>query len=174
MNDNVLQPAIAATPKDEWMTPEWLIAGVKAFAGKIDLDPATSVTANQHYIQAPEIYVKEETKNGLWNDWDAEVTWCNPPFSETGQWVDKTWGEYATFRGEIFLLTPTPHGDTWAYSLLEAPRVLFFSRRISFVDPATMQPVKGNMQGSMLTYFGHRPAKFSVYFEQWGRILRMV
>ena len=164
--------ASSATPKDEWMTPKWIIDGVKGFAGPIDLDPATTVETNAHYINAASIIVKEEKHNGLWADWDEPVVWCNPPYSETGKWIEKARQEYATWGSEIFLLLPTPNGDAWGYDILEAPRLLFFSRRISFVDPATLETVSGNRAGSVMAYFGHRPASFTVYFERWGRIMR--
>jgi phage N-6-adenine-methyltransferase len=62
---------------NEWYTPEKYIEAVRAVMGSIDLDPASSETANK-LIKAKKIYTKDE--NGLDQKWSGNI-WLNPPYS---------------------------------------------------------------------------------------------
>ena len=67
-----------SSESNEFYTPKWLVDGaLHVFGGPPDLDPASSVIANQ-LSGAKRIHTAED--NGLWQDWSwAKSIFLNPP-----------------------------------------------------------------------------------------------
>jgi allantoicase len=68
-------------PSDQYFTPKWLF---DALGAHFDLDVASpeggsNVPCDRYFTAAI---------NGLAQPWEGLV-WCNPPYSESGKWVDK-------------------------------------------------------------------------------------
>jgi len=62
----------------EYYTPEFITDGSRLVMGRIDLDPATSKTAN-HFVKAEHIFTAAD--DGLTQDWFGCV-WMNHPFHQ--------------------------------------------------------------------------------------------
>ena len=71
----------------EYYTPIEIVEAARAVMGGIDLDPASSETANKQ-IKAARIFTVET--NGLIQEWHGRI-WLNPPFSREGNplWINK-------------------------------------------------------------------------------------
>lgn len=87
---NAVQPRLfgieqTQTTSDDYYTPKWIF---DALGLHFDLDVAspprpTNVPCDRYYTQADD---------GLASPWYGRV-WCNPPFSSSGQWVQR-WLEH--------------------------------------------------------------------------------
>jgi ParB family chromosome partitioning protein len=64
--------------ENEWYTPIKYIESARLVMGTIDLDPATSVIANE-IVKAKTFYTKED--DGLTKSWFGNV-WLNPPYAQ--------------------------------------------------------------------------------------------
>jgi phage N-6-adenine-methyltransferase len=49
-------------------------------------------------------WTKED--DALAQSWKGERVWCNPPYSNIGEWVKKAWKEYAVGTDSIVMLLP--------------------------------------------------------------------
>lgn len=76
-----------ATGQPEWYTPAEYIEAARQVLGGIDLDPASSETA-QDTVQAKNYYTAKE--DGLSREWAGRI-WLNPPYSAdmVGRFVSK-------------------------------------------------------------------------------------
>jgi phage N-6-adenine-methyltransferase len=88
----------ADDPTDNRATPAEWFAEMQA-RWRFTLDAAAS--AMNHKLPR---YFDIET-NGLEQSWAGERVWCNPPFSNLGDWVRKAWRESA-HTPVIVLLVP--------------------------------------------------------------------
>ena len=155
--------------ENEWYTPEKYIESARTVMGSIDLDPASSVKANEA-VKATKFYSLQE--NGLLQKWAGNV-WMNPPYSQPliSQFIEKlTKEEYA----QAVVLVNNATETTWGQTLLKiSSAVCFHAGRIRFVDP------NGNLgqsplQGQMICYIGNQAEKFIEEFKQYGPCLNVV
>lgn len=64
----------------EWLTPIWLLEGVKEVLGTIDLDPASSAFANRRVKATHFLTHKEDGLRTPWGSRGAPLSFfCNPP-----------------------------------------------------------------------------------------------
>lgn len=149
--------------KDDWMTPKWLIERVRSFLGEIDLDPASSELANTQ-VKAAKFYSEEES--GLENPWFGRI-FLNPPYSQplSNQFTE-AFLELEFTAG--ILLCNFDSSTARCQALLGNCSFCLLAKRIAFVDPETMQPVKGNRFGQALFYRGNRGAEFWTSFYDLG------
>ena len=155
--------------ENEWYTPEKYIESARIVMGSIDLDPASSVKANEA-VKAAKFYSLQD--NGLLQKWAGNV-WMNPPYSQPliSQFIEKlTKEEYA----QAVVLVNNATETTWGQTLLKiSSAVCFHAGRIRFVDP------NGNLgqsplQGQMICYIGNQAEKFIEEFKQYGPCLNVV
>ena len=90
--------------------------------------------------------------NGLTQPWTGEKVWCNPPYSNLYDWVDKAWTEYPETRGIVMLLPANRPEQKWWQELVEPFRdkpdspltTEFLPGRMRFVRPDVVIGPKGD------------------------------
>jgi len=151
----------------EWYTPAEIIEAARRVMGDIDLDPASSVAA-QEVVRARRFFTREQ--DGLSHHWHGRV-WLNPPYSQP--WIDdfclKLEAEFGA--GNILqaiVLTNNATETHWGQVLLaNHAAVCFHDGRVKFWSP-TKESVP--LQGQMLTYFGPNVMGFCHEFASRGAI----
>lgn len=144
--------------RDCWQTPQWLFDYVEAEQGPFDIDLAASVDNAKCNSFIP------IEKDSLSIDWSELIVcigrspsgWCNPPYSETGKWLEK--GKKEAQRGfKSVFLVPTPNGEAyWRHVFGWASEVIFINGRVSFELPdenGVLVPKAGNTRGSCIVIF---------------------
>ena len=84
---------------DEWATPQELFDQLdKEFHFTLDPCAAPDNTKCARYFTVDE--------DGLQQEWGGETVFCNPPYSQIGQWVKKAWEESCKPHTVVVLLIP--------------------------------------------------------------------
>lgn len=155
---------------NEWYTPKEYIDRAKEVLGEIDLDPASSRSA-QTVVQAKD-YFDEET-DGLEQEWFGRV-WLNPPYTQPNisNFVHKLCEEYESGRiKEAILLTHNYSDTSWyqeaglhAVGICEvAGRIKFYNQKGDIAAPT---------QGQHFFYFGKNWDKFKDVFNETGLLAK--
>lgn len=161
-----MKPIAPADPSDEWYTPAVYLELARSVLGSIDLDPASSPTA-QRAVQATRYHTRAD--DGLAQRWQQNV-WLNPPYSRPGPWVHKLLAEYRAGHVTAAILLVYNATDTsWFTPLWEFP-ICFVRGRIQFGN----RPGRSNPRGSCFVYFGPRVDRFSAVFREVGAIVQKV
>lgn len=163
------QPSVSgggASPKNSWMTPEWLLDLVRR-VGPIDLDPCTTT---DNPTDARRFFTIEE--DGLTKGWSGYasidgLTYVNPPYGRglMSLWVSKILEEAFGHGVEIIALTRGDTSTAWGRSLLYEAHAVCFPPRIKFRG-ATGSPNFANT----IYYFGMREQRFANVFRDLGPI----
>ena len=145
----------------EWYTPPYVMEKVREVLGTIDLDPASSLIAN-NTVKAEHYYTKET--NGLIHPWVGNV-WCNPPYSAAliKKFTHKYLEEYG--KGNMLqgiMLTNSGTDTLWNGPLQRGIQV-YTNGRISFIQPDGTEKGKGS-RGQCFTYLGTNIDKFIEVF----------
>jgi phage N-6-adenine-methyltransferase len=122
------------------------------------------VAAAAHNTKCPRFY--DLAANGLEQDWDNEVVWCNPPYSNLEPWLDKAWRSAATV---VMLLPANRCEQPWWQTFVEPYRdrglgltVEFLPGRPRFIKPGDSN-VKANARPPfgccLLIWEGHEPGQ---------------
>jgi phage N-6-adenine-methyltransferase len=149
----------------EWYTPQEYIDAARSVMGSIDLDPASTIRANE-IIQAAKFYTKEQ--NGLIQPWLGRV-WLNPPYSMplVEQFTGKAIDEYKTGNiGSAIILVNNATDTDWFQRLLDYP-VCFPDGRVKFWT--TDGPNLGARQGQAIFYLGNQIELFAKIFNKFGK-----
>jgi site-specific DNA-methyltransferase (adenine-specific) len=136
---------------NEWYTPKSLINKLDI---KFDLDPATSVKANE-IIKAKKIYTIKD--NGLEQDWGLrQKIWLNPPYGKyTYTWLDKAFKETKNNKNEIAILVFSRTDTIWFHELaIKFEQLCFIEKRLRFIKPDTMTSGSSAGAGSLLLSSG--------------------
>lgn len=156
--------------KIEWYTPLYLIEAAKHVLGAIDLDPASSRTANT-VVKAYRYY--DIRRDGLgrswWNTLDVSPSpsrvWLNPPYGRgISLWIDKLIDEYT--KGHVSAALVLTFGSTetgWYQKLIQFPQCLL-KRRVQHWLPDGSK-CTGSPRGSVVTYIGPNWNRFVQVFE---------
>lgn len=158
---------------NEWYTPAEYISAARAAMGGIDLDPATSETANRT-VQAPAFYTAED--DGLSRTWHGRV-WMNPPYAQplVSQFADAVSDKFDA--GEIeqaCVLVNNATETAWFQRMVASASAVCFPRgRVRFLNPAG-EPVGAPLQGQAVIYFGANVDDFSRAFMSFGPVLTAV
>ena len=149
--------------ENEWYTPIEYIVSAKKVMGDIDLDPASSETANI-IVRAKEYYTKED--DGLKQEWGGR-DWLNPPYSQP---------EISMFAkavleqdfSEIIILVNNATETDWFYTMYQkCNAVCFVRKRIKFLDKDGF-PSGSPLQGQALLYSGDKRVEFVNEFKRFG------
>ena len=160
----------------EWYTPPEYIEATKAVLGGIDLDPASSIAA-QEIVQADHYFTLHE--DGLSQDWYGTV-YLNPPYSticgRSNQEIrsQKLIQEYAAGHiTEAILLVKSALGYVWFENLWDKYPVCFARELIRFIRPDGTAEGKDKL-GSAFFYLGNNLTRFEAVFGRLGRIIKPV
>lgn len=155
---------------NEWYTPPEYIDTAREVMGQIDLDPASSLTA-QKFVRAKKYFTVDD--DGLSKKWKGNV-WLNPPYSKDliGKFCEKLLSECDSGNVEQAILLVNNATDTqWFHDVIEiASAACFVKGRISFLDE-TGVPKNKPLQGQMFLYIGRESEAFVSAFSQFGACL---
>lgn len=103
MND-----VLFSSKKEDWETPQDLFNELdKEFHFTVD------VASSDDNYKVKKHYTKKE--DGLLQDWDNEVVWCNPPYGrEISKWVEKAYFSKAV----TVMLLPARTDTKWFHKYI--------------------------------------------------------
>lgn len=163
-------PKAEFTGENEWYTPAEYVEYAREALGGIDLDPATSDTA-QKTVKAAHYYTAAD--DGLKLEWHGRV-WINPPYSRDlmSKFIDKLVDEYTAGRTQsAIVLTNNSTDTTWFRAAQEAcSAICFTDGRIGFYNAADDE-ISSPTQGQAFFYFGPDPERFADVFAAVGFIV---
>ena len=138
----------------EWYTPAQYIDSARRVMGSIDLDPASSPSANT-IIKAKHFYTIDD--DGLKHDWKGNI-WMNPPYADVARFVEKL---CSSDISSVIVLVNNATDTFWFQKLI------FHAGRIHFIRP------DGNsagtpLQGQAFVYIGDSPYRFLAEFQKYG------
>ena len=125
------QKILFSTGNDSWSTPAAIYYDLdKEF--KCNFDPCplnTRVKIENSLFPEQDLDV---VYNGLDVEWGSS-TFCNPPYSEISDWIDKTYIEFKKGK-RIVLLVPSRTDTKWfhRYVLPHAKEIRFVKGRLKF------------------------------------------
>lgn len=175
----------------EYYTPTKIAEAARRVMGRIDLDPASSIAANE-FIKAERIFT--EADNGLAHEWFGKV-WMNHPFHagwnacddacqrktcekrghvyhdipSNEDWISKLETGYKHSRVvEACCITFAATSERWFQPLLKRPQC-FLSPRTNYLLPDG-STLKGVSKGSAVTYYGEHVDRFAAEFCAFGQV----
>jgi phage N-6-adenine-methyltransferase len=154
---------------DYWQTPESVLEPIQKHSGGIALDPCAGVNTKIGVTNFT------EAENGLKQSWHGYRTiFVNPPYSKPNLplWTAKCVAE-ANHGNEIYLLIPVFTSSSWWHKNIRGnyEAILFYERRIKFLEPNTGKPKGTPRHHSCLVYFGRDFTSFQNHFSQYGHIV---
>lgn len=158
---------------NEWYTPEKYIEMARAVLGEIELDPASSETANKT-VKADCFYTEQD--DGLSRPWHGKV-WMNPPYGTDliGKFTEKFADEYmaGSITEGIVLVNNATETAWFSYLVEAAAAVVFPHGRIKYYSPT--KESNAPLQGQAFIYFGLNPEKFLEVFGGvgWGALVHV-
>jgi ParB family chromosome partitioning protein len=156
---------------NEWYTPEEYIAAAVRVMGRIDLDPASSPTANDN-IGAATFYTAQD--NGLIQPWNGRL-WMNPPYAQPliGQFAERMVEQYQAGNVKAAIVLVNNGTETqWFQTLASvASAVCFPKGRIKFWHP---DKIAVPLQGQAFLYLGDEPEVFDAEFAQFGFTMAII
>lgn len=174
-----IYPVAGEYDRNEWCTPKKVVEAVRAaLGGSIDLDPTSSVYAQQT-IQAVHYFTKDSpySKTGWFIEKPVTV-FMNPPYAAKDivmavEYFLCLWAVGLVSAGIV--LTNNSTETAWAQSLLaKATAICFPARRIQFGHPQSEARVKNsNRQGQLFFYFGGNFRLFEKTFCSFGKVARL-
>ena len=149
---------------NEWYTPSDIIEAARKTMGSIDLDPATSETA-QKVVNAKEYYTADT--NGLNKNWHGNV-WMNPPYASEliTKFIDKLVNELPNINQAMVLVNNATETEWFSKLIADAKAVCFPKSRVKFYMPdgKTGAP----LQGQAILYYGKNVNEFIRNFSDKG------
>jgi hypothetical protein len=162
-------PGLVSSASYEWYTPIEYLAAVRAVLGDIDLDPASSVLANER-VGARRYFTKAD--DGLTHDWPGRV-FLNPPYgrdegadSNQERWSHRLIDQYRRdiTSAAVLLVNATPSNKWWA-PLWDFP-ICFTERRVRFWGPDGEQ--SSPTHSNAFVYLGADVDAFDQVFSRFG------
>jgi phage N-6-adenine-methyltransferase len=162
---------LSQSDQNDWRTPRKYLDAARAVMGGIDLDPASSLEANET-VQAQELYT--EADNGLDKPWKGRV-WLNPPYGgEARLFVERMIKEYqvGNVTTAMLLVNSHPTETKWFQQLFDYT-VCFIAGRIDFGGPSRAV-ASTSTHGSAIVYLGKEIDKFRQEFSKFGAVIKKI
>jgi phage N-6-adenine-methyltransferase len=125
--DNTTSKLMFSSKSNEWSTPQTFYEKLHRLFN-FTLDPCSNHTNNK----CDKHYTVEE--DGLLKSWKGETVFVNPPYSDVGKWVQKSYEESVNNGATVALLIPV-RTDTkyWHdYIMKGASTIYFIKGRLKF------------------------------------------
>lgn len=155
--------------ENEWYTPTEFVEAARAVMGDIDLDPATSESANS-VIKAAQIFTTDD--DGLDHQWDGRV-WMNPPYAQPliSKFCEKLARDVEDGRVvEACVLVNNATETQWFRTLADVGSAICFpTGRVRFWSPANQSA--SPLQGQALIYVGPSVDQFHAQFASFGFVV---
>ena len=149
----------------EYYTPDIVIESInKLWPKGVDLDPASSMTANQK-INAKRIFTKADGDYTFTSEWKAESLFLNPPFAQPvgTTFINKVMAEWRAGNiGEALLLLPATGGQWMNEAVQGADAIAIPNKRLHFWN-ACSRGLSPRYQ-TYLLYFGDKVDSFKLAF----------
>ena len=153
----------------EWYTPRDYIEAARAVMGGIDLDPASSVSANA-IVQASWFYTRDD--DGLAQPWRGRV-WLNPPYAHllVDQFCERLAEHVSTGTvTEAVVLVNNATETRWFARLAAgAAAICFPLGRVRFWSPG--KDTAAPLQGQAVVYVGGHVTPFLREFGAFGLVV---
>jgi len=136
---------------DNMQTPDFLFK---------DLNKKFNFTVDGAAIKSNKKCLKH-FNDGLASSWSGHRVFCNPPFSQKEVWLKKAHDEVLEGNCPLcVMILPSNSTDTkgWHKYVFGKFHYEILEGRVSFIDPETGQPKKGNNSGTALVYFWRKPS----------------
>lgn len=159
---------------NEWYTPPEFIEAARIVLGAIDLDPASSATANAK-IKSRRFYSEKENGLSEKKTWRGRV-WMNPPYSGdlVGAFCTKL--SYHVRRGDVpaaVVLVNNATETKWFCDLIAiAGSACFPTKRVRFWSPNGVAGAP--LQGQAIIYIGENRKAFAAAFRSLGWVANVV
>lgn len=163
---NVTIHSLTQAQSHEWYTPAIYIEAARRVLGTIDLDPASSVEANQT-VKATTYYTQQN--DGLVQEWKGAV-WLNPPYKGlSASFIEKLLEQIkkGNVTEAIVLLNANSTETKW-FSPLWNYILCFTDHRINFIGQSSTT----STHGSVFIYIGPQERKFYEEFKQFGYVVK--
>lgn len=134
--------------RDDWATPRSLIARLEREFGRFELDVCASETN-----RVCERFFNKDL-NALEQSWESSFVWCNPPYSQKSEFIEKAHQE-AQKGAKIVLLFPSFTETAWFRDLkAKSQWLLFLNGRLVFNEDEQKETAKFS---SVLVFFNIPP-----------------
>jgi DNA N-6-adenine-methyltransferase (Dam) len=165
---NLGQRGLRMSISNEWYTPAAYVEAARDVLGGIDLDPASSVLANQT-VRAGRIFTADD--DGLQAPWRGRV-WMNPPYGGlAGSFVAKLLEHHEAGEVPAAVVLASAHAtDTEWFGPLFRHTLCFTDHRIHFTPVG--RPASSANHGSVFVYLGPEPARFAQHFQRFGHLVK--
>ena len=158
----MVSKALFSTGKDNWATPAWLFSKCsEMWSFRLD------ACAEKWSAKCDNWYSADDNRLLMqWQSW----TWCNPPYSNIQQWLEKAANESRQGASSVVLIPSRTDTRAFHRYAPRASRVFFIKGRLKFIDPETKQPRDCAPFPSMLLEFDakYRGSQPSVEFLSWA------
>lgn len=158
--------------ENEWYTPSAYIEAARHIMGGIDIDPASSSTANET-VRADTFFTIDD--DGLSKPWNGRV-WMNPPYSQpeirlfSSKLVEQVENGNCA---EFMTLTNNATETAWFQELLSiASHGCLLKGRIKFLSPG--KEIGAPLQGQVILYRGENSGKFVQSMRDFGRVISIL
>ena len=141
------KPFYSRTEKssDTWETPQYFFDLLNE-EFSFTLDPC----ASDENHKCEKYFTKDE--NGLIQDWNDEIVFVNPPFSNMYEWVKKCYEESLKNTTVVMILPARIDTKYWHEFIMKAYEIRFCVRRVNFLRNGE-RPKNGSTFGLAIVVF---------------------
>lgn len=126
--------AIFSSKNDEWETPQ-LVYDLLNSEFHFTLDPCA--TDENHKCE--KYYTMND--DGLSQNWGGQTVFCNPPYSEISDWVEKAYRESRTDHTIVVLLIPARTDTRYFHDFIyQRAEVRFIRGRLKYSNSTHNSP----------------------------------